>query len=291
MKADPEDIIAFVEVVARGSFSRAARELAVPKSSISRRIRKLEQTLSTQLLQRTTRTLHLTEAGLAYYERSRRALEELEGAEQVLEGMLEAPSGVLKVTAPVGLEERLSVILEKYFDRCPDVQVIAHVTNARVDLVREGYDLALRAGMLQDSTLVARKLVDSPIALWASREYLDRHGEPKTLKELGSHKVLLLGDSLNATWQFIGPDGVERVKVSGVLAANTFQLLCDAAVAGRGVAALPSQLQADPPLVRVLPDYSLPSPALYAVYPSPNYLSPKVRYFIEISAEVMASFG
>lgn len=290
MKADPEDIIAFVEVATRGSFSRAARELAVPKSSISRRIRKLEQTLSTQLVQRTTRTLHLTEAGLAYYERSRRALDELACAEQVLEGMLEAPSGVLKITAPVGLEERLALILEKYFDRCPAVNVIAHVTNARVDLVREGYDLALRAGLLPDSTLVARKLVDSPIALWASREYLDRHGEPTTLRELASHKVLLHGDSLSATWQFTGPEGVEKIKVSGVLAANTFQLLCDAAISGRGVAALPRQLQTEPPLVRVLPEYSLPSPALYAVYPSPNYLSPKVRYFIEISAEVMANY-
>jgi DNA-binding transcriptional LysR family regulator len=290
MKADPEDVIAFVEVAARGSFSRAARELRVPKSSISRRIRKLEQALSTQLLQRTTRTLHLTEAGLAYYERARRALDELAGAEQVLEGMLEAPSGVLKVTAPIGLEERLGVVLEKYFDRCPDVNVIAHVTNAHADLVREGYDLALRAGLLPDSTLMARKLVDSPVSLWASREYLDRYGEPTTLKQLGSHKLLLLGSSLTATWQLTGPEGVERFKVSGVLAANTFELLLYAAVDGRGIAALPRQLHTNSTLVRVLSDYSIPSPALYAVYPSPNYLSPKVRYFIEICAEVLADY-
>jgi DNA-binding transcriptional LysR family regulator len=290
MKADPQDIIAFVEVAARGSFSRAARELAVPKSSISRRIRKLEQTLSTQLLQRTTRTLHLTEAGLAYYERTRRALDELEGAEQVLEGMLEAPSGVLKVTAPIGLEERLGLILEKYFERCPDVSVIVHVTNTHIDLVREGYDLALRAGLLPDSTLVARKLVDSPVALWASRKYLDRYGAPTTLKQLGSHKLLMLGDSLDTTWQFTGPGGLERIKVSSVLAANTFELLLYAAVDGHGIAALPRQLQTNQTLVRVLPDYALPSPALYAVYPSPNYLSPKVRYFIEICAEVLANY-
>src|SRR5690606_9379433 len=105
MKADPEDVIAFVQVATHGSFSRAARELGVPKSSVSRRIQKLEQTLSTQLLQRTTRTLHLTEAGLAYYERTRRAIEELTSAEDVLEGMLDTPTGVLKLTLPIGLEE------------------------------------------------------------------------------------------------------------------------------------------------------------------------------------------
>ena len=290
MKADPEDVIVFVQVATHGSFSRAARELGVPKSSISRRIQKLEQTLSTQLLQRTTRTLHLTEAGRAYFERSRHALEELEHAEQVLEGMLEAPTGVLRITLPIGLEGRLGLVLKTYSERYPKVRVIADVSNAQVDLVREGYDLALRAGLLPDSTLVARKLVESQIALWASRAYLDRHGEPRTLADLTAHRVLLLGPSLNVTWEFSGPRGVERVKVSGGLAANTFTLLVDAALDGRGIAALPRQVSTDPSLVRVLPDYCMPSPALHVVYPSANYLSPKVRTFIEVCVENLSTF-
>jgi len=290
MKADPQDVIAFVEVATHGSFSRAARELGVPKSSVSRRIQKLEQTLSTQLVQRTTRTLHLTEAGLAYYERSRRALEELTGAEQVLEGMLEAPTGILKLTLPIGLEDRAAQVLQVYAERYPNVRVLADVSNTTVDLVREGYDLALRAGLLQDSTLVARKLVESQIALWASRDYVDRHGAPKQLHDLAQHRVLLFGSSLNATWEFTGPSGIERVKVSAVLAANTFSLLVNAARDGRGIAPLPSQAARAPSLVRVLPDYCIPSPALYVVYPSANYLSPKVRTFIEVCVEHMATF-
>ncbi len=290
MKADPEDVMAFVEVAAHGSFSRAARELRVPKSSVSRRIQKLEQALSTQLLQRTTRTLHLTEAGLAYYERSRRALEELRSAEQVLEGMLEAPTGVLKLSLPIGLEDRAAQVLQAYAERYPKVRIIADVSNTHVDLVREGYDLALRAGLLADSTLVARKLVDSQIALWASRSYVERHGEPKSLDDLAAHRVLLFGPSLDVTWEFAGPDGNERVKVSGVLAANTFSLLVAAASDGRGIAALPRQASRAPSLVRVLPKYCMPAPALYVVYPSANYLSPKVRTFIEVCVENMATF-
>lgn len=290
MKADPEDMIAFVQVATHGSFSRAARELGVPKSSISRRIQKLEQALSTQLLQRTTRTLHLTEAGRAYFERSRHALEELEHAEQVLEGMLEAPTGVLKLTLPIGLEGRLALVLKTYSERYPQVRVIADVSNAHVDLVREGYDLALRAGLLPDSTLVARKLVESQIALWASRAYLERNGEPQTLADLTAHRVLLHGPSLNVTWEFSGPRGTERVKVSGTLAANTFSLLVSAALDGRGIAALPRQASTDPSLVRVLPDYCMPSPALYVVYPSASYLSPKVRTFIEVCVENLSTF-
>lgn len=290
MKADPEDVIAFVEVATHGSFSRAARELGVPKSSVSRRIQKLEQTLSTQLVQRTTRTLHLTEAGLAYYERSRRALEELTSAEQVLEGMLEAPTGILKLSLPIGLEDRAAQVLKVYAERYPNVRVIADVSNIHVDLVREGYDLALRAGLLPDSTLVARKLVESQIALWASHAYVDRHGQPQTLDELAAHHVLLFGSSLNATWEFTGPHGVERVKVSGVLAANTFSLLVAATLDGRGIAALPRQASAAQALVRLLPDYCMPTPALYVVYPSANYLSPKVRTFIEVCVEYMAAF-
>ena len=289
MKADPEDVIAFVEVAAHGSFSRAARELGVPKSSVSRRIQKLEQTLSTQLLQRTTRTLHLTEAGSAYYERSRRALEELRDAEQVLEGMLEAPTGVLRLTLPIGLETRAGQVLHEYARRYPAVRVIADVSNAQVDLVREGYDLALRAGLLPDSTLVARKLVESQIALWSSQSYIDRHGAPETLADLSEHPVLLFGSNLSTSWEFTGPSGIERVKVSGVLAANTFSLLVAAVSGGLGIAALPRQA-ASASLVRILPDYCMPSPALYVVYPSANYLSPKVRTFIEVCVEHLSAF-
>lgn len=286
MKAAPEDVIAFVEVVDRGSFSAAARALGAPKSSISRRLKKLEQTLRTQLLQRTTRTLQLTEAGQSYYARCRRALEELNGAERVLEGMLETPTGVLKLTLPHGIEETVSDLLNRYLEAFPEVRVVTSVTNAQVDLVREGFDVALRAGILQDSSLVARKLVGAEAGLWASTDYITQYGAPRTLAELAEHRFLVFGHDLTTTLTVAGPSGTEQLKLKGVLASNAFSLLFRMCQQGRGVALLPRQIteRATNPrkLVRLLPDYCLPVPALYVVYPSASYLSPKVRRFVDM---------
>lgn len=285
MRADPEDVIAFVEVVGRGSFSAAARALGVPKSSVSRRLKKLEQRLSTQLLQRTTRTLQLTEAGENYYNRSRRALEELEGAERVLEGMLETPTGLLKITLPHGIEETVSDLLDRYLERFPEVRLVSHVTNAQVDLVREGFDIALRAGMLQDSSLIARRLVSTEAGLWASASYVAKHGTPRTLAELSEHRHLVFGSNIATALTFEGPNGNEQVKLTGVLASNAFSLLFRMCLQGRGVALLPRQIadrSLPGALVRILPEYRVPAPSLYVMYPSANYLSPKVRRFVDM---------
>jgi DNA-binding transcriptional LysR family regulator len=286
MKADPEDVIAFVEVAGRGSFSAAARALGVPKSSISRRVQKLEKTLSTQLVQRTTRRLHLTEAGQSYYARSRRALEELEGAEQTLEGMLEKPRGVLKISVPIDLSDAVGRLVEIYLNKFSEVAVVTNVSNARVDLVAEGYDLALRAGVLQDSTLVARKLAESQLLLVASPAYLERHGAPTRLEELRGHQCVLFGSSVQTTWELMGPRGLEQVKVTGTIVANDFRLLQRAVLHGRGIARFPWHIPrlelASGTMVRVLPDYRGISPALYVVYPSAAYLSPKVRHFVDL---------
>lgn len=289
MKADPEDVIAFVAVVGNGSFSAAARALGVPKSSVSRRLKKLEHTLSTQLLQRTTRTLQLTEAGQNYHTRCRRALEELEGAEQVLEGMLETPTGVLKLTLPHGIEETVGDLLHRYLERFPEVRVVTNVTNAQLDLVREGFDVALRAGTLQDSSLVARKVAAAQAGLWASADYIAQYGAPRTLSELKEHRFLVFGKSPTTTLTLLGPTGTEQVKLTGVMASNGFGLLFRMCSQGHGIALLPRQLaeRADNAraLVRLLPDHCLPSPALYVVYPSAHYLSPKVRRFVDMCLE------
>lgn len=292
MKADPEDVVVFVEVATRGSFSAAARALGVRKSSVSRRIQKLERTLSTQLLQRTTRSLSLTEAGKGYFERARRALEELAGAERVLEGMLEEPRGVLKITVPIGLEQTTGRIIERYLDRYSEVSVVTHVTNHHVDLVAEGYDLALRAGMLQDSPLVARRLARTSVGLWASPRYLAARGTPEAPCELSQHRLLLFGTSLQSTWKLSGPRGVETLKVRGVMVANAFGLLIPVAINGGGIVACPQPVAAQAlsgsgaeSLVRVLPEFSLPSPGLYVVYPASGYLAPKVRHFIDLCLE------
>ena len=282
--------MAFVEVAKRGSFSAAARALGVPKSSISRRVQKLEDTLGTQLLMRTTRTLSLTEAGHGYLERATLAIETLEGAERVLEGMRDEPRGLLKITVPIDLAERVGELVDGFLTKYPEVCVATHISNARVDLVREGYDLALRAGELSDSTLVARKLTDSTLHLAASPGYLQRRGVPKLLAELSEHECLIFGtSSVSATWQLTGPDGVETVRVSGPIAANDLGFLRQAAINGRGIGRFPRQQithqLTQGTLVRVLPGYCGLSPALYLVYPSASYLAPKVRRFIELCVE------
>jgi len=290
MRADPEDVVAFVEVARRGSFSAAARAMGLPKSSISRRVQKLEDALGTQLLTRTTRTSSLTEAGRGYLERAMLAIETLEGAEQVLEGMRDEPRGLLKITVPIDLSERVGELVDAFVSKYPEVRVATHVSNARVDLVREGYDLALRAGDLSDSTLVARKLMDSTLHLAASPGYLQRRGVPKRLADLCEHECLVFGTtSVHVSWQLAGPAGLETVKVAGVIASNDLGFLRQAAINGRGIGRFPRQQIIDQleqgTLVRVLPEYCGRSPALYLVYPSASYLAPKVRRFVELCIE------
>jgi DNA-binding transcriptional LysR family regulator len=287
MRADPEDVVTFVRVAQLGSFSAAAKVLKVPKSSVSRRVRKLERTLSTQLLQRTTRSLRLTDSGRNYFERTSHALDEIEDAERILEGMADEPRGVLKLTIPIDLTEPVGDLIDHYVKQFPNVAIVTHVSNARSDLVREGYDLALRAGRLEDSTLVARKLVDTTMQLAASPAYLENHGTPKTLQELTTHQCVIFGSGQpEATWRLLGPAGMEQVRVKGAIAANDMSFLRRAAVKGHGIAWLPKQtLQGElrqGRLQLVLPEYSTIGSALYAVYPSARYLSPKVRHFVEL---------
>jgi DNA-binding transcriptional LysR family regulator len=214
----------------------------------------------------------------------------LEGAERVLEGMRDEPRGLLKITVPIDLAERVGELVDDFLTRYREVRVATHISNARVDLVCEGYDLALRAGELSDSTLVARKLADSTLHLAASPGYFKRRGVPKLLSELSEHECLIFGtSSVAATWQLTGPTGPEVVRVSGSIAANDLGFLRQAAINGRGIGRFPSQHIKNQveqgTLVRALPNYCGLSPALYLVYPSASYLSPKVRRFIELCVE------
>lgn len=290
IKADPEDVVVFVSVVDQGSFSRAAKALGLPKSSISRRIGKLEERLHTELLHRSTRQLSLTDAGRLYYERCRRALDELESAELVLEGMRDEPRGTLKITIPVDLTGAISDIIAEYLARYPRVRVVSHVTNARVDLVREGFDVALRAGAMPDSSLIARKLGDTCLQLVASSQYLNRHGRPTTLRELESHQCLIFGGRTSANWELNGPEGRVTAKVSGHVGANDLAFLRGLAERGSGICRLPRSVAqngiAEGIFEQVLPEYSGGLGQLYAIYPSTSYVSAKVQRFVELCVEM-----
>ncbi|MEN9578565.1 MAG: hypothetical protein RJA70_1574, partial [Pseudomonadota bacterium] len=183
----------FTKVVEAGSFTRAAKLLSLPKSTVSRRVAELEQALGARLIQRTTRSLTLTQAGELYFSHTVRAVEELQLAKLALEEMQNEPRGTLRLTTPGDMSGMIPRLIGAFQRAYPHVSVVIFATGRRVDLVAEGYDLAIRAGRLPDSTLVSKKLFDSALCLCASPSYLDRHGTPATIADLKSHNFLCFG--------------------------------------------------------------------------------------------------
>lgn len=293
MNTDLNDIIVLVRVVETGSFSAAARKLGAPKSTVSRRIARLERALGARLLQRTTRKLGLTDAGEIYYQHCVRALAELDGAQRTVSGMQQEPTGTLRLTAPPDFSQPIvGELVSAYGEKYPDVRVVAETTTRMVDLVVEGFDLALRAGTLQDSSLVARRLATFGVYLYASPAYLERFGTPLRPEELRGHRALLLGsDKTHALWTLRNADEEVSVDMEGHVASNDVTLLRTAACGGRGIARLATltcfQEERAGRLVRVLPDYLAGETGVYAVFPSGEQLAPKVRAFVELAVERM----
>jgi DNA-binding transcriptional LysR family regulator len=286
---DLNDVRVLVSVVDSGSFSEAARRLDLPKSSVSRRVARLERALGARLLQRTTRHLHLTDAGQLYYRHCVRVLHELDQAASTINELQGAPRGTLRLSAPNDLDGIVSSLVYKYQALYPDVRVLLDLTTRYVDVVSEGFDLVLRAGVLSDSSLVARRLMRFTFQLFASETYVQRKGMPTTPDELRNHDCLCVGTlRAGATWELHGPGRVERVDVTGPIASNDLSFLRQAVVDGRGIGRLPVRLGdrldiGRPGLVRILPDYRGTESGLYAVYPSAERLAPKIRRFVELA--------
>jgi len=297
MSVDLNDLAVFTKVVQEQSFTRAGTALGLPKSAVSRRVSRLEDRLGVRLLQRTTRRLSLTDAGQAYFERCARIIADVEDAGRVVTDMHATPRGRLRVTAPVELGvDYLSPIAGEFLTRYPDVQLDLDLTSRFVDLVAEGYDVAIRAGAaLAESTLVARRIMRAPWQLVASPAYLDQYGTPSNPAQLSDHDCVIFGPSgVNAVWKLEHQRGTKSlsVPVSGRLAATNFGVVKRAALAGLGVAQMPALLCADEvdagELTVVLPSWSAPESSLYVVYPSRRHLSAKVRVFVDFLSE---SFG
>jgi DNA-binding transcriptional LysR family regulator len=265
----------------------------MPKSTVSRRVAELEDRLQVRLLQRSTRKLTLTHAGELYFVRTSRAVEELMQAENALAEMQSEPRGLLRITAPGDMSGLLPPMIQDFQRKFPLVEISLFSTGRRVDLIAEGYDLALRAGVLQDSSLVSRKLLDSRLGIYASPVYLKEYGEPQALSDLSNHLCLCFGtDRPQNTWNLKTSDGPQEVKVSGNLCSNDYAFLISACSAGAGIAFAPTlgaeRLVKSGLLTRLFPDALGGFGGLYAVYPSPRHLSPKVRAFIDSAAEWLA---
>jgi DNA-binding transcriptional LysR family regulator len=288
---DLNDIIVFARVVEAGSFTAAARLLAMPKTTVSRRIAALEREVGVRLLQRTTRSLNLTDAGRLYYEQSSQGLRTIEEANLRLAQARAEPSGTIRISAPVGFGGHFLIrAVVDFLAIYPKTKVELRLTDDRLNLVEDGIDLAFRTGVLQDSTLIARKLGSTHRLLCASPDYLARHGMPESPADLAHHQCAIAGSSASgAHWVLDGPHGQETVVVAGRFAANEMQAVVAAALAGFGIAQLPQAIAEglinDGRLQRVLKTYTTPAGGLHVLYPSSRHLSPLVKAFIELASE------
>ncbi len=291
---DLDGIAVFVKVVQAGSFSRAAKQLRMPNSTVSAKVAALEKRLGVTLLRRTTRRLHLTQSGENYFRRCLQGLEELQAAENELESERGEPQGVLRITAPVELgRSALPPVLDVFMKRHPRIEIDVVITNRLVDLVAENVDVAVRAGELKDSGLIARRFVLGRFGLWASPFYLEKRPPPAHPSDLTRHDCLRFTPFTGR--KLLLSNGREQVPIalSGRIAADDFEALRSLAVLGWGIALLPSFVCAEAAkerkLVAVLPNWRGESVTLSLVYPAQRFVAPKIRAFLAAAEEVWNS--
>lgn len=289
VSSDLNDIEAFVRVVEDQSFSAAARRMHVPVSSLSRKVARLEEQLGARLLHRTTRRLHLTDAGRAFFQRASRSLAELKDAEQELTMRSAKPRGKVRMTAPVDFRPLLGLVLD-FLAAHPEVQIDLDLSNRHVDLVAEGYDLALRAAAVVDGSLVAQRISSSGMRLVASPAYLALRGTPRSVEELREHDAVVLGPTTEgAFWSLTSGRDTVRVPVSGRFAVNSLDGVRQAVLAGFGIGLLPERaLTAEltsGALVELLPEHWPPQANIFLVYPGRRLMASAVRAFIDFLME------
>lgn len=280
----------FASVVDEGSFSRAAARLGLSKSAVSKQIARLEDRLGTRLLNRTTRRLALTEAGTRLYERSQRIVAEAEAAAAEAGSLQTEPSGLLRVSTGMSFgQDHLAPRLPALLERFPGLSIELMLNDRVVDMVEEGYDVALRIAHLPDSPLIARRLAPVRRVLAAAPSYLERRGVPTVPRDLQDHDCLGYTYSSTATaWTLNGPDGVHHHRFRPRVLINNGNALTALAASGMGVLQMPTfileRYLISGSLVMVLPDYELSPLGLYAVYPPGRPLAAKVRAFIDFAA-------
>jgi DNA-binding transcriptional LysR family regulator len=286
---DLNEMLVFARVAQTGSFTTAAAELGMPKSTVSRKVTELEARLKARLLNRTTRKVSLTDVGRTYYDYCARIAGEIEDAERAVTNLQEIPRGVLRVTTGPNASF-LGPILNDYMRRYPEVRVELFCTGRTVDLIEERFDLAIRAGALGDSTLIARGIGKVRWFLVAAPAYLKKHGRPRTLDDLKQHECIMFGTTPSgATLRLQSGDKTAHVEPPARLMVNDFDLVRGAALAALGVALLPAYLCLDDirakRLERVLRDWEAPPIPVNVVYPSARYVSPKVKTFVDFLQE------
>ncbi|MFN7134245.1 MAG: LysR substrate-binding domain-containing protein [Myxococcales bacterium] len=292
---DLNELLVFARVVQAGSFTGAARVLRMPKSTVSRKVTALEERVGAQLLQRTTRKLALTDVGSAFYEHCARIVAEIEQAERAVSHAQSAPRGRLRVTTPLTFSY-IGPLVATFAERHPQVDVEIVCTDRKVDLLDEGFDLAIRAGPLDDSTLVARRVGTIERLVVAAPRYLKAHGVPRAPNELEQHVCLQFGAGRERDrWVLHAGGRTAEVPIRPRLSINEPDLLRAVTVAGAGVALLPdihcaADLEAGR-LTRLLEGWSSSPTPVHALYPPTRHLPPKVKVFVSLLRERWEASG
>lgn len=288
------EMAVFARVVSTGSLSAAARELSLSPAMVSRRLAALEARLGVRLVNRTTRSLHLTDEGAGYYESCSRVLAEIEQANAAVSAGRQQPQGTLRVALPASFgNQYVAPLVPEFAARYPAVQLALSLSDRTVNLVEEGFDMAIRIADLADSTLAARKLAPNRRVVCASPDYLRRHGVPRTPQELAQHNCLIAGD-FTSSWEYKDPQGkTGSVRINGRYVCDNWEVLREWALSGMGVA-LKSTWDVrrhleNGALVSLLPGYTFDTDvAIYAVYAHRRHLPAKTRAFVDFLAD---SFG
>ncbi len=277
----------FVAVAERGGFSAALEHLSVSRAAISKYVADLESDLGGRLLNRTTRKVSLTDAGRAYYEKCKEILAAVEEADCIVSGLSSTPSGLLRINAPMSFGHRqMGPLVARFQQDYPEIRIEMILADRQVDMVEEAFDVTVRITQPADSSLVARKISPCRFLLAASRQYLDRHGEPGKPEDLGDHNCLTYtyGPRTNS-WSFYMGDQVYQIPISGSFHSNNGDLLCSAAEQDNGVVLLPTFIVCDAvkegKLVPLLTQYKIRPAGIYAVFPSSRMLSAKVRLWVD----------
>ncbi|HSV35771.1 MAG TPA: LysR family transcriptional regulator [Ramlibacter sp.] len=282
-----QEMRVFAGVLDAGSFVAAAQALGMSKAAVSRYVSDLEQRLGVRLMQRTTRKLSLTQEGEVFLARAREILASVEASEAELSTRTDSASGLLKISVPVSFGiQHLAPLWGEFLDAHPRVSLDVQLADRVIDLVDEGFDLAVRIARLPDSSLISRKLASTRLVLCASPSYLERRGAPRHPQDLTQHE--LIGYSLMAVgdqWQFTGPEGPMTIKVKPRLWTNNGDTCVAAAARGTGIQLQPTFLVARElaagRLVELLPEYRSMELGIYAVYPTRKFVLPKVRALLE----------
>ncbi|MEP3524692.1 MAG: LysR family transcriptional regulator [Hyphomicrobiales bacterium] len=285
MMASFHDFDIFARVIATGSMTAAGRELGFSPALISKRMKRLEERLGVRLMQRTTRQIALTEVGQGFYERVLVILANVEEAENYVTRRTETVRGGLKVAAPTTFGRlHIAPYLNKLMEQNPDITITLDLSDDFVDLVADGIDVAIRIAELKDSSYVAKKLAPNTRVLCATPKYLELHGTPSSISDLGNHQCIAAASQ--EIWHLIGPDGHVNIKPDATIKTNSSEVVREAVIAGLGIA-FRSTWDVGPELANgtlkvILPEYrGTPNVGVYAIYPSRQYLPTKVRVFLD----------